>query len=265
MNRTHTMKLEDLLALHAACDFLTRREREQLVEGRLPVERLQDWERHANECVHCATFQEDLRVFRRTAEAGGILSAESAAFDSYEDRNRERLRLGKRVRRFRKPWLWIPAGAIAALLAVVVWLGGGPPLVETPDALPFLPPPAVRGATEAEAWKSLEPLWREENWSEAVALLDSIAAKENPDPGLLLYLGVAQLEAGRERGAVETLERLDGMQAEIPSETTRYFLAVALDRSGERAAACRRMEQVASMGGARAGEAERIVRERCDE
>lgn len=265
MSGSRAFRLNELLSLHDSCEFLSREEQEQLLEDRLPAERRSDWERHAEQCAACALMQEDIRVFQAASGDDAMLRSEQQAFERFDEPTRRRLDLRPKGRRFRNSWLWLPGGAIAALLAIVLWNGGAPPLVEDLSPLPFLPPPTVRGATDAERWAALEPLWLAGDWKGAQSLLESIAGQDDPDTGLLLYLGAAQLEAGVSESAAVTLGRLNEMQQEQPSETTRFLLAVALDRSGDRGEACRIMEQVAGMGGARTEQASRIVRERCDE
>ncbi len=261
----------DLAGLGAPCDHLSAEEAEALAEGRLAAGRLGEIEAHAASCPACAELLDDLERFRTLASRGLTVPSERRAFDAADAAVRRKLRLSRapqsaprRILRAAVRYGWLPALAAAVLL--LVWLRPPPPvLIASVEAVPLEPPPTVRGLSLGETWDRLERPWNAGAMAEAARILDT-AAEEHPDRAdLLFYLGVARLRSGEAASAVEALQKADRLEAEAPSENTRWMLAAALERTGRIEEACDALRSVAEIGGARAGAAREIVDRACRE
>ena len=136
-------------------------------------------------------------------------------------------------------------------------------MFEETGTVPFVPPPAVRGTAGVQAWEEAHRAWDSGDMARLVAVLTPALEQTPDDPNLLFYVGVSQVRLAEFESAVSTLEKLDGIQSDVPSAHTRWFLAVALDGAGRRADACAVLRSVSDLGEARAGAARRIVVRAC--
>lgn len=224
------------------CGYLDPHEIERWADGTLAPDRRDAFERHADGCTACGELRDDLALFS-AAEA---------------DAGKER---PPRVRRSRLLPLGAAAAVAAAAALAVVLLRPAAPLVEDPGTLPFVPPPAVRG--RAADWSEAEAAWRRGAPGEAAARLESLVERAPGDADAWYHLGVARLAAGNAGAAVDAFRRADALQGASPSESTRWGLAVALDRAGRRDEACAALRAVAALDGGRAAQARGIVDASC--
>ena len=265
MNREIGFSVQELLGEGPICGFLSEEEIEALADGRLDPRRRAAWEEHAGGCAFCSELRDDLQAFLRLAEGEdpGTFS-ERRAFR--KSRARVEAAIGAERRHlFRLVRLGVVAAALA-LTALVLILGlprrTSPSLIAEIESVPLVPPPVVRGVA-VETWNEARTAWDSGNFDEAAVVLEEAAAGSTSDPALLFYLGVARLRADDAAGAEEALRRADALERDVPSDSTRWMLATALDRLGRTEEACEVLRSVAGLGGAHADRAEKITRTSC--
>lgn len=270
MSERPRFRVGDLAGLDAPCGHLSAEEAEALAEGRLAAERLGEIEALAASCPACAELLDDLERFRTLASRGLTVASERRAFDAADAAARRKLGLPRaprpgfrRVLRGAVRYGWFPAAAAAAVLLVVWLTPSRPVLIASVEAVPLEPPPTVRGLSLGETWDRLERPWNAGDMAEAARILDAAAEKHPDRADLLFYLGVARLRSGEAVSAVEALRKADRLEAETPSENTRWMLAAALERTGRTEEACDVLRSVAEIGGARAGAAREIAGRAC--
>jgi hypothetical protein len=262
-------RIGDLLGLREPCNHLSREELEDLVEGRLAPDRMETLEAHASACSGCAELLDDLARYRHLVLSGLTIPSERKAFDRVDGAVRERLGL-RRTRRglfhdlasWMSP-LWVPA-ALASVILLLIWLWPSrPQLIASVEHVPLQPPPMVRGLSLSQIWERLEEPWSADDMTAVTRILEP-AVREHPErTDLLFYLGVARLRSGDAEGAVEVLLRADRLEAPVPSESTRWMLAAALERVGRTEEACAALDSVVEIGGSRAAAAREIVDRAC--
>jgi len=253
--------LGELLGLGPRCDFLGPEEQEALLEGSLSPERRRAFEEHAAECPACSELMADVEMFRDLSAGGTPMASERRAFRETDSRVRRELGL-EPGRRARRPMAFgLLAASVAA--AALVPRAPEPALFEEIDVVALVPPPAVRGGPSVETWEEARAAWEAGDFAGVVTLLSPELDEAPADDGLLFYLGVAHLRLGGHEKAIEALTRLDRLQADLPSENTRWYLAAALDGAGRRQEACGVLRSVFDMGSTRAGEAQRIIQRGC--
>ena len=257
------LKLGELLGFDRACDYLDEAAVLSFVEHRMAPSELRRLQTHAAGCPDCAELLADAESFGRLAAGGVQLANERRAFRE-ADRKTRRV-LGLDGERKRGPgwisWL-VPAFGAVALGLLVVLLRPAAPLMPTVGTMPLAPPPSVRGLSLAEVYERLAPVWERDDMPAALPILEAGVAADPGREDLMLYLGIARLRTGRTAEAVTILEELDALQADVPSEHTRWFLAAAYDRAGRPAEACAALRSVVAVGGSRV-EAAREALGRC--
>jgi len=256
-------RIEDLLGPEPRCDFLDPGELIDLAENRLPDARRRGFEQHARECPACFELIRDLETFMRLAARETPIASERRAFRAADPGVRQQVGLAS-ARAPRRPlWIGLLAASAAVLLILVLPRDLRQPLIDEAGTVPFVPPPAVRGAAHPETWEEARRAWEAGDMARVVAVLTPPLEKDTDDPNLLFYVGVAHLAQDEFEGAVSRLEHLDHLQADAPSPHTRWFLAAALDGAGRRDTACAMLRSISSMGATRAGAARRIVERSC--
>lgn len=258
--------LGELLGLEPRCDFLGEEEQEALLEGSLSPERRRAFEEHAVECPSCSELMADVEMFRALSAGGGSMASERRAFRASDARVRRDLGLepGRRARRPMAFGLLAASVAAAALMIfILVPRAPEPVLFQEIDVVPLVPPPSVRGGPSVETWEEARVAWEADDFAGVVTILSPALDEAPADESLLFYLGVVRLRLGDHDQAVEILTRLDRLQADLPSENTRWYLAAALDGAGRREEACGILRSISDMGSTRAVEAQRIVRRGC--
>lgn len=266
MNDETKLRLDELLGPELLCHFLSVEELDALAEDRLAADRRRAFEDHARSCPACREMARDLTSFVALTSRGGGVTSERRAFRAAEGGVRRRLGLPA-TRRSRRALTYglLAASAAAAVLLVflIAPLTTPSPLFEEVTSIPFLPPPAVRGGADPEIWERARRAWEDGDMVGVVRTLTPALEQAPDDPNLLFYLGVAHLRLDEHEAAVAELQRLDRLQADIPSEHTRWFLAIALDGAGRVEDACTTLRSVAGLGGSRAGDARQIAERAC--
>lgn len=264
MSDVMRFRLGELLGIEPPCAFLSDDEMQAFIERRLAPERQQRFERHMNDCEACAELRNDTVVFENLVSAGLQVPAERHAFQESDPGLRRRLGIGRGRKR---GWTWmywlVPAVGALALVAVVLSLGPDPRMFGPVESMPLVAPPSVRGLTLAEIYDRLEPVWLADDMAAAVEILKPGVAANPQQEDLIFYLGVAQLRSGDAAAAITTLRRVDALQAEIPSEHTRWYLAAALDATGDATQACEMLAAVVQIDGRRAATAAQLAEAHC--
>jgi putative zinc finger protein len=240
-------------------------------EGVLPEEAAQAVARHLAECPPCR-----------------LLSDELAAWEGPELSAHEQERLWRMTRarigtmRPRRPRVWaLPAVAAALLAAIPAWIvwrsgrtdPGRPPggsgsssaptqaLVLPLDKLAPLTPPGAAitwrssgDAFERDLGQALEP-YVAGDLQEAVRRLGPLAAKHPQAAAPALYLGVSHLLLDQPAAARAALERAPREPKAFWTPHLEWYLAVACERTGERARAARLARDICAAGGEYAGRA----------
>jgi cytochrome c-type biogenesis protein CcmH/NrfG len=257
-------RIGELFGEERACDFLSIEEIESLMNRNLDPARRVAFETHAASCAECDSLLDDLAHFGKI-ESHGLLPREMRAFRKSDERVRLKLGLESPSRsRFRLLfWSLIPTAAVLALVLFSQLQPSHPLLIESVPAVPLKPPPVVRGPDMSEVWSEAADAWERDDMAAAVRALEPAVAARPDDPALRFYLGLARLRTGDAAAAVEDLRTADRLE-NPPSETIRWILAAALERASRFEEACAVLRELAESGGARAGEADRIVSERCD-
>ncbi len=269
MNDRLRFQVGELLGLGAPCGYLSPAEIEDLAEGRLSLDRLEELRLHAESCGACAELLDDVERFGRLVHSGLTIPAERRAFERADADVRRGLdledppsgRLAGLISGIRGLWM-LPAIAAAVLLAVWLW-PSRPHLIASLDPVPLAPPPSVRGLSLGETWHLLEGPWEAGDMSAAARILEPAVLEHPERADLRFYLGVARLRSGDPAGAVEALREADRLEGPIPSEQTRWVLAAALERTGRMREACEALRSVAEIGGTRASTAREIVDRGC--
>lgn len=263
-------RIEDLLGLDERCDHLSSAELQELVEERLPAERLEEWKSHAAGCSACTELLEDLAQYRNLVRSGLTIPSERMAFENADAATRESLGLRRSPGRWFRAWfsglnpVWLTP-AVAAILLLAIWIWPAEPrLIASVEPVPLQPPPTVRGLSLDQTWERLREPWSADDMHAAAGILEPAVRAHPERADLLFYLGVARLRSGDAAGAVEALRRADRLEAPAPSENTRWMLAAALERVGRIDEACGALRSVVEIGGARAGEAGEIADRACD-
>lgn len=257
-------RVGDLVGLDGPCDHLSREELEDLVEGRLDPGRFRDLETHAAGCAACTELLSDLDRFRDLLFSGLAVATERRAFEATDPEVRRKLGLLRPPRRWFRPMLFWLTPAMAVLVLALIWLWPTEPvLIARIEPVPLQPPPAVRGLTLSETWSGLEEPWAAGDMARASVLLQAAVEQHPGQPDLLFYLGLARLLGGDATGALAALQEADRIEADFPSEQTRWMLAAALERVGRRDEACATLRSVAEIGGGRSVQAREIVERSC--
>lgn len=262
MTGTLEFRLGELFADVDRCTFLDDAEIELLVDGKLSGTRNGEWERHATGCIACAELLRDLQSLGEI-ESAGLTVGERRAFRSADSRASEALGVGRRKRPRRRFWIMFPA--IAAALLLVLWVGRPPENQISVEPFPLLAPPAVRGVDQADLWSRLDQHWSGDDMRGAAVLLEQAVGETPSDADLWFYLGLARLRDGDAVAAIEALQRADELQANLPSEHTRWMLATAFERVGRRADACENLAAVIELDGSRAPAARQVFGSYCEE
>lgn len=227
------------------CGFLTAAELEQLIDGRLPLRRVGEWQRHAAQCGRCALLSAD-------ADTYGELTAAGPSADELEQaRNRREFVLAA-ARRAIAPqrrgtsyrgWIGLAASFAIGAIALGTWLrtpidvsialpGGTTIRREAPA---YSEPPALRGGASSAGWQAAGTAFRAARWNEAAELFARLAAdqEESPDPDY--YAGVSYYMAGRYEAARDALTRartIAETQA-LPSAAIDWHRALACFALGD--------------------------------
>lgn len=246
--------------------------------GTLPPGLATQVEAHLTRCATCRALLDAAGALE--AEAGPT-PEESARITAAIWRGRGRASVG-RVRRWQPVWLGAAAAAVVAALGLAFILSGSPemrPLVGAPshdivlqstDAFALalqkppteLPPDALvlrsggRSPYVEALSAALEP-WRWNRFGEAAPKFRDVTVRYPDRPHAFFYLGVSLLMAGHAADAVAPLERARALASDDPSlrEAATWYLAVALERHGETAAAVQALADLCAEGAARRDEA----------
>jgi tetratricopeptide (TPR) repeat protein len=259
-------RLGDLAGLDRSCDFLSPEEVDALGKGELTRERLEEFNAHSADCPSCAELAADYDLFVELLEEERLAAGERRAFEESDTRVWNALVSDRRhADRRRRVWPVLAAAAAATVLIVVLLLPWRvtPPLVDELDSIPLIPPPATRSHQPLDLWQRALAAWESNDLDGVCRILEEGISTDPEQADLFFYLGYFRLRLEHNTEAVEALEAADRLQAEFPSENTRWYLAIAYDRVGRRHDACVLLRSVASMGGKRAGPAGAIAGESC--
>lgn len=262
MSRELRFRLGDLLADGPRCDFLGDEELIDFVENRLGATRHDAFHRHVVGCASCSELVDDLAIFRKLTAAGVIVPAELAAFraaDSGVRRRLSRIVLGSRLRTL---FYWLSPVLVSLLAVLLLWPSPSRMTGEI-ETMPFLPPPAVRSADLGQVWRQVGEAWSAGEMRHAAALLEAAVAESPQEADLQFYLGYARLRNGEPGRALDALQQADRLQADAPSEHTRWMLAAALERVDRKDEACAALRSVVEIGATRASAAREIVERDC--
>lgn len=269
MSEPLRFRVGDLVGVEPPCEQLSAAEVEDLADGRLSLDRLEQVRKHAETCASCAELLDDVDRFGRLVTSGLTIPSERRAFERTDPEVRRGLGLAGPsgwhpwTRLPRRIQLWaLPSFAAVVLLLVWLW-PSRPLLIADLDPVPLVPPPSVRGLSLGETWDRLQGSWGAGDMSTAARILES-AIRDHPERAdLRFYLGVALLRSGDAPGAVDALRDADRLEDPIPSEHTRWMLAAALERTNRVSEACEALRSVAEIGGTRASAAREIVARAC--
>lgn len=241
MTRVLRYRLGELLGIDDGCSFVSTPEIERLLDETLPGGRRRQIEEHAAQCVVCRELLDDIERFR-----------DELARPAHHDRAR------------RGPWRLLSLAASVTLIAGAALIGLPPaPLPVDTSSAELAVPPAVRGASPRAVIRKAEQELAAGELRGALVLLEQGAREHPEDPFLAHDLGLVLLRAGRAAEAAKALERADALQTDVPSAETRFWLAVAVSRLGQRDRACALLRDVAERDGPRAEQARGLVLQSC--
>jgi hypothetical protein len=236
--------------------------------GRLSEDRRQAFDMHCSACPTCSALVEEHRLFEKALAEDDLSPQERRAFEETKARvtrtlfpDKERLAgiglLGRAM-----AWVLPTAAVIVAAVLLLMW--SGPEQLFGPlEPVPFLPPPMTRGPFSQETWEQAREAWDAGDIRGACGVLERAVPTAEAQADLYFYLGYCNLALGHVDKALNALEVADRSQAEFPSQTTKWFLAIAYDRAGRKAEACATLRAVEKLGGGRAKQASGILEARC--
>lgn len=268
------------------CGFLRLGEVAALLEGDLRNERRTAFEQHVSEgCGRCALLAADLEVYRAVLERGA-LDLERREFEAARISTLSRLReeaesMGPAARhggfgRMTRSWrLGAAAAAAATLVALLVWTvlqrPSGPPVLRLPrggqlavEAMPFSPPPLLRGEeTAQDLWNDAREAYESGRYRAAARHLRVIEQRQPDSSDATLYLGISELMAGRFEEARTILARSREKAAarDLPQAAAAWYEALAALAEGDHAQARRSLAAAADEGGLYAERARKLLRD----
>jgi predicted Zn-dependent protease len=97
--------------------------------------------------------------------------------------------------------------------------------------------------------------YRNDDFAEAARRLEPLTGKHPGSVEVFFYLGVARLIQNDASGARRALDAASGLADQAFAPDVAWYLAVADERSGDRASARARLDRLCREGGARAADA----------
>lgn len=277
MIRTIKSILNRSIEAPAGCGFLTSREIEAWLDGKLAGERKEAFGSHQlGGCCSCSLLAADLEVFHGVVTRG-LLESERREYERTQAILKAHLRQKIESHEVKPAtssiFSWRYAGAAAAMLLLAVVSvpllrqGGsnGPMVIGGIPVEPmvFSKPPDVRGAESlVDLWARAEKAYAAGEWSTAERLLGEISERAPEAHDAVLYRGQALLMVGRHQQAVEVLERAWQLAQEqgLLGEADNWYLGLAAQGAGKTALAREALGRVRDAGGARAGQAAERLR-----
>jgi len=186
------------------------------------------------------------------------------------------IRLLMALQRRRIAWAASILIAAGAVLAVLLWLH---PSERPPESAQVAPPPEktqpsapksslsaeeiarLRSAEMKTPFESALSAYEKGDFVRAVELLMPIARLEPENAEAHFYLGASWLQLNRPQEAIAPLRRAAELSIGVDRERSRYYLALAYARAGQRDDALRELEAIIAEGSAYRADAERAKRE----
>jgi tetratricopeptide (TPR) repeat protein len=249
-------------ARSAGCGYLSNRELDAVLGGTLGTPRLAAFAAHRLAgCAPCMYLAADLEAFRHIAERG-LLASERREFERTRAPLAAHLRqeLGRHVRPARRS-SWFPVALAAAAMPVLAIVGT--PLMRRGatgpleiggarfEAMPFTPPPAVRGVSLDELWREAQQAYEAGAFAEAQTALERIVERDPASHDARLYRGVTLVMLERHDDALAVLSDAQRLAAAagLAVGSHDYWIGVAELGRGDVAAARAAFERARDAGG----------------